>query len=281
MEIINEIETLRQRVNAWKSSSLTVGFVPTMGFLHEGHTSLIARAHDENDRVVVSIFVNPTQFGPNEDLEKYPRNIENDTRLCQESGGDILFLPEVETMYPDGFSSYVDMTGLTEPLCGSSRPGHFRGVCSVVCKLFNIVGADRAYFGEKDAQQLAVIRQMVRDLNMEVEIVGCPIIREADGLALSSRNTYLSESQRRDALVLSQSLSRARQFLEQGERDSDRIKSRMLELFSIVPTVRIDYAEIMDAHSLRPLTHIEGKILIALAAFVGNTRLIDNMTYEV
>ncbi len=281
MEIIKEIEDLRQRVKNWKSSGLTVGFVPTMGFLHEGHTSLIARAHNENDRVVVSIFVNPTQFGPNEDLEKYPRNIENDTRLCLESGGDVIFLPEVETMYPKDFSSYVDMSGLTETLCGRSRPGHFRGVCSVVCKLFNIVQADRAYFGEKDAQQLAVIRQMVRDLNMEVEIIGCPIIREPDGLAMSSRNTYLSESQRRDALVLSQSLSRARHLLEQGERDSDRIKSLILEQFSNAPTVRLDYAEIMDADSLRPSAYIEGKVLIALAAFVGKTRLIDNMTYEV
>ena len=206
MKIVTTVEGVREQVKAWRKEGKTVGLVPTMGYLHEGHKSLIDRAVKENDEVVVSVFVNPMQFGPTEDLDSYPRDLAADAKLCEAAGASIIFHPEPEEMYKDGFCSFVDMSGLTNALCGLSRPVHFRGVCTVVTKLFNIVTPDRAYFGEKDAQQLAVVKRMVRDLNMPLEIVGCPIIREADGLAKSSRNTYLPPEARQQALVLSKSI---------------------------------------------------------------------------
>ena len=197
MELFTTVQQVREQVRAWKKQGLTVGLVPTMGFLHEGHKSLIDRAVAENDKVVVSVFVNPIQFGPNEDFAQYPRDLEKDAALCENAGAAILFHPEPEEMYPNGFCTHVDVTGVTDNLCGAKRPGHFQGVCTVVSKLFHMVAPDRAYFGEKDAQQLAVIRRMVQDLNFDLEVVGCPIIRESDGLAKSSRNTYLNPEERR------------------------------------------------------------------------------------
>ncbi|MEE1491233.1 MAG: pantoate--beta-alanine ligase, partial [Massilioclostridium sp.] len=218
MKVSTTIAEVRSQVKEWKRQGLSVGLVPTMGYLHEGHQSLIARAARENDRVVVSVFVNPIQFGPSEDLESYPRDFERDCTLCEKTGADLVFHPEASEMYAENFCTYVDMDRLTKGLCGASRPVHFRGVCTVVSKLFHIVTPDRAYFGQKDAQQLAVIKRMVRDLSMDVEIVGCPIIREPDGLAKSSRNTYLSPQERRAAVVLSQALAEGRKALAEGER---------------------------------------------------------------
>lgn len=225
MNIVETVAEVRKQVKAWRMEGLTVGLVPTMGYLHEGHQSLIARACKENDRVVVSVFVNPTQFGPNEDLANYPRDMAHDTALCEKTGASLIFHPTPEEMYPKGFCSYVDMDVLTKELCGLSRPVHFRGVCTVVSKLFHIVQPNRAYFGEKDAQQLAVIRRMVLDLNMDIQIVGCPIVRESDGLAKSSRNTYLSPVERKAALVLSRSIFAGKQLVEQGESDAKDRKS--------------------------------------------------------
>ena len=223
MKVSTTIAEVRSQVKEWKRQGLSVGLVPTMGYLHEGHQSLIARAARENDRVVVSVFVNPIQFGPSEDLESYPRDFERDCTLCEKTGADLVFHPEASEMYAENFCTYVDMDRLTKGLCGASRPVHFRGVCTVVSKLFHIVTPDRAYFGQKDAQQLAVIKRMVRDLSMDVEIVGCPIIREPDGLAKSSRNTYLSPQERRAAVVLSQALAEGRKALAEGERSATTI----------------------------------------------------------
>ena len=220
MRVVKNIKEVRDAVKEWKAQGLSVGFVPTMGYLHEGHESLIKKAVKDNDRVVVSIFVNPMQFGPTEDLDKYPRDLERDSKLCENAGANLIFHPEKEEMYFEDFSSYVDINGLSDELCGKSRPIHFRGVCTVVTKLFNIVNPDRAYFGEKDAQQLAIIRRFVRDLNIDIEIIGCPIIREEDGLAKSSRNTYLSKEERQAALILSQSLNLAKDAINSGERNS-------------------------------------------------------------
>ena len=220
MKLVKKISEVKEIVKEWKESGLSIGFVPTMGYLHEGHGSLIKKAKEENDKVVVSIFVNPMQFGPSEDLESYPRDIEKDSKFVSELGGDLIFNPEPEEMYDEAFCSYVDMSVLTEELCGLSRPTHFRGVCTVVNKLFNIVGAHKAYFGRKDAQQLAIIKRMVKDLNMDIEIVGCPIVREEDGLAKSSRNTYLNEDERKAALVLSKSLNLAKDLAEQWISDN-------------------------------------------------------------
>ena len=254
-----------------------------MGYLHEGHESLINRAVAENDAVVVSIFVNPMQFGPTEDLASYPRDLEADSKLVEAAGAKLIFHPEPEEMYEDGFCSYVDMNGLTNALCGLSRPVHFRGVCTVVNKLFNIVKPDRAYFGEKDAQQLAVVKRMVKDLNMDIEIVGCPIIREADGLAKSSRNTYLSPESRKQAVVLSKSIFMARKMIEDGERDAEKVKKAMRELIESEPLTDIDYVEIVDVNTMKSLDVIKGDILCAIAVNVGGeARLIDNtmMTVE-
>ncbi len=280
MEIVNTVNEVRQIIKSWKQQGLGIGFVPTMGYLHEGHQSLIQRAVRENDRVVVSIFVNPMQFGPAEDLESYPRHLEHDAAMCEATGAHLIFHPEVSEMYLSDFCTYVDMTSLTEGLCGKSRPTHFRGVCTVVNKLFNIVGADRAYFGQKDAQQLAVIRRMVRDLNMDIEIIGCPIIREKDGLAKSSRNTYLNPEERRAALILNRSLAIGRELVEQGEKSTLKIISAITENINTQPLAKIDYVEVVDALSMQKVDKIERPVLVAIAVFIGKTRLIDNFIYE-
>jgi len=280
MKTVNTIAEVKGLIKEWKKSGLSIGFVPTMGYLHEGHKSLVEQARKENDKVVVSIFVNPTQFGPNEDFEKYPRNLEKDEALCSSAGADLIFAPEVVEMYPKSPSAFVDVEGVTEGLCGEKRPGHFRGVCIVVSKLFNIVAPDRAYFGQKDAQQLAVIKTMVRDLNFNIEIIGCPIIREEDGLAKSSRNTYLSPEERIAARVLNRSLSKGKEALAQGEKHSKIIKDIIVKELNSEPLAKIDYVEIVDSVTLKPIDIIEEPILTAIAVFVGKTRLIDNFTFE-
>lgn len=279
MKIITKIQGVRQQVKVWKQAGFSVGFVPTMGYLHEGHASLIKKAHAENDKVIVSDFVNPMQFGPSEDLASYPRDIERDSKISEAAGADCIFHPDADEMYFPDFSSFVDMTQLTEELCGKSRPIHFRGVCTVVSKLFNIVNPDRAYFGEKDAQQLAVIRHMVQDLNFDVEVVGCPIIREDDGLAKSSRNSYLSSEERQAAVVLNTSLNQIRNKIQAGEHNVATLLTTLSQQISSEPLAKIDYLEIVDSRSLKPVTEINDDILVAIAVYIGKTRLIDNFTY--
>ncbi|MBU5490243.1 MAG: pantoate--beta-alanine ligase [Eubacteriales bacterium] len=280
MTIVKTIEEVRAQVKAWRAEGLTVGLVPTMGYLHEGHQSLIARSVAENDRTVVSDFVNPIQFGPTEDLATYPRDIERDAALCESTGANLIFHPEADEMYAPDFCTYVDMDHLTKGLCGKTRPIHFRGVCTVVSKLFHIVQPDRAYFGQKDAQQLAVIRRMVRDLNMPLTIVGCPIIREEDGLAKSSRNTYLSAEERKAALCLSRGLNKGKAAVEAGETDAEKVKAIITAEIEAEPLSRIDYVEIVDWNNLEPVSSTEGSILAAVAVYIGKTRLIDNFIIE-
>ncbi|MBQ4531175.1 MAG: pantoate--beta-alanine ligase [Lachnospiraceae bacterium] len=280
MEIVKTIAEVRVQVKEWKKAGLSVGLVPTMGFLHEGHKSLIERAAKENDRVVVSDFVNPTQFGPTEDLASYPRDLERDAKLCEEAGASILFNPEVEEMYFDDRTTFVNMDGLTKELCGKSRPIHFQGVCTVVSKLFNIATPDRAYFGQKDAQQLAVIKRMVRDLNFDIEIVGCPIIREEDGLAKSSRNTYLSPEERKAAVILSQALKIGKELIEQGETSASKVKTAITEKINTEPLAKIDYVEVVDFNNIEPVENIGDSTLAAIAVYIGKTRLIDNFIIE-
>ena len=276
MQIATTINEVRKQVKAWKKEGFSVGFVPTMGYLHEGHGSLISRARQENDKVVVSIFVNPMQFGPGEDLESYPRDLDKDSAYCESLGADLIFHPEPEEMYTDGFCSYVDMSVLTEELCGLSRPVHFRGVCTVVNKLFNIVQPDRAYFGQKDAQQLAIIKRMVQDLNMDLEIIGCPIVREEDGLAKSSRNTYLSAEERQAALVLSKAVKLGQELVAAGETDAKKIVSEMSALIEKEPLARIDYVKAVDGLTMQQIDTVKTPMLVALAVYIGKTRLIDN-----
>ena len=278
--IVKTREEVRAQVKAWRAEGLTVGLVPTMGYLHEGHQSLIARSVAENDRTVVSDFVNPIQFGPTEDLATYPRDIERDAALCESTGANLIFHPEADEMYAPDFCTYVDMDHLTKGLCGKTRPIHFRGVCTVVSKLFHIVQPDRAYFGQKDAQQLAVIRRMVRDLNMPLTIVGCPIIREEDGLAKSSRNTYLSAEERKAALCLSRGLNKGKAAVEAGETDAEKVKAIITAEIEAEPLSRIDYVEIVDWNNLEPVSSTEGSILAAVAVYIGKTRLIDNFIIE-
>lgn len=281
MNISGSISEVRQIVKEWRKEGLTVGLVPTMGYLHEGHKSLIDKAVKENDRVVVSVFVNPIQFGPTEDLASYPRDLERDAKLCEEAGANLIFHPEKEEMYFDDFSSFVEVQGVSKGLCGKSRPIHFRGVCTVVTKLFNIVKPDRAYFGQKDAQQLAVVKRMVRDLNMDIEIIGCPIIREEDGLAKSSRNTYLSPEERKAAVILSKSLKLGKEAIEAGERDSKKIIDIITNNINTEKLAKIDYVEIVDPLSIENIDKIENSALVAMAVYIGKTRLIDNFIYEV
>ena len=281
MNISGSINEVRQIVKKWRKEGLTVGLVPTMGYLHEGHKSLIDKAVKENDRVVVSVFVNPIQFGPTEDLASYPRDLERDAKLCEVAGANLIFHPEKEEMYFDDFSSFVEVQGVSKGLCGKSRPIHFRGVCTVVTKLFNIVKPDRAYFGQKDAQQLAVVKRMVRDLNMDIEIVGCPIIREEDGLAKSSRNTYLSAEERKAAVILSKSLKLGKEAIEKGERDSKKIIDIITNNINTEKLAKIDYVEIVDPLSIENIDKIENSALVAMAVYIGKTRLIDNFIYEV
>lgn len=275
MKIVGTVKEVREQVKEWKKQGLSVGFVPTMGYLHEGHKSLMDAARKGNDKVVVSIFVNPTQFGPTEDLATYPRDLDHDAALCESAGVDLIFHPEAEEMYEKDFCSFVDMTGLTEGLCGKTRPIHFRGVCTVVNKLFNIVTPDHAYFGQKDGQQLAVIKRMVRDLNMDIEIVGCPIIREEDGLAKSSRNTYLSSEERKAALILSKTVALGKE-LAKTEKDANKVVEAMKKNIETEPLAKIDYVEAVDALSMAPVEKLEGTCMLAMAVYIGKTRLIDN-----
>ena len=279
MKIITTVDGVRKQVKEWRKEGLSVGLVPTMGYLHEGHKSLIDKAVAENDRVVVSVFVNPIQFGPTEDLASYPRDLDRDAALCEGAGAALIFHPQPEEMYHDDFSSFVDMNTLTGGLCGKTRPIHFRGVCTVVSKLFNIVVPDKAYFGQKDAQQLAVIRHMVSDLNFGIEIVGCPIIREEDGLAKSSRNTYLSDAERKAALILSQSLKEGKKQLEAGEKDAAKVRATITAKLESEPLAKIDYVEVVDWNTLEPVETIDGQVLVAIAVYIGKTRLIDNFIF--
>ena len=284
MIISGTVRETREQIKEWKKQGLSVGLVPTMGYLHEGHQSLMEAAKQNNDRVAVSVFVNPIQFEPGEDFASYPRDFEKDAALCEKVGVDLIFHPEAEEMYDEDFCTYVDMDGLTKELCGKSRPTHFRGVQTVVSKLFHIIPADRAYFGQKDAQQLAVIKKMVRDLSMDIEIVGCPIIRETDGLAKSSRNTYLNAEERQAALVLSRSLAAGRALIEDGEREAAKVKQCIEEVIAQERLARIDYVEIVDFSDITPiekLDHAKGKeVLCAIAVFIGKTRLIDNFIWK-
>lgn len=280
MQIEKTVAGVKAQVKAWKKEGLSVGLVPTMGYLHEGHKSLIDRAVEENDRVVVSIFVNPIQFGPTEDLESYPRDLKADSLLCEKAGAALIFAPEPSEMYAEDFTTFVDMSGVTAELCGKSRPIHFRGVCTVVNKLFNIAMPDRAYFGQKDAQQLAVIRRMVRDLNMNLEIIGCPIIREADGLAKSSRNTYLSAEERQAALVLSRAVKAGQAMVQAGEKDGEKVLAEMRRIISEEPLARIDYVEMVKWDTIEIHHRVDCPVLVAIAVFIGKTRLIDNFIQE-
>ena len=275
MKIVGTVKEVREQVKEWKKQGLSVGFVPTMGYLHEGHKSLMDAARKDNDKVVVSNFVNPMQFGPTEDLATYPRDLDHDAALCESAGVDLIFHPEPEEMYEKDFCSFVDMTGLTEGLCGKTRPIHFRGVCTVVNKFFNIVTPDRAYFGQKDGQQLAVIKRMVRDLNMDIEIIGCPIVREEDGLAKSSRNTYLSPEERKAALILSKTVALGKE-LAKTEKDANKVVEAMKKNIETEPMAKIDYVEAVDALSMEPVEKLEGTCMLAMAVYIGKTRLIDN-----
>ena len=281
MIIATTIAQLRAQVAAWKKEGLTVGLVPTMGYLHEGHASLVDEAVRQCDRVVASDFVNPTQFGPNEDLEAYPRDFDRDCALLEEHGCAMVFHPAVEEMYAPGAVTYVEiLSDMPKQLCGRTRPIHFRGVCTVVSKLFNIVTPDKVFFGQKDAQQLAIIRQMVRDLSYGIEIVGCPIVREADGLAKSSRNTYLSEAERQAALVLSESVFLGQKMVAEGETDANKIVAAMTEHIQAQPLAKIDYVSAVDGVTMDPVDRIAGTVLVAMAVYIGKTRLIDNFIVE-
>jgi pantoate--beta-alanine ligase len=278
MKTFPTIQEMRSASRATHGANRTLGFVPTMGALHEGHLSLVRAAKSKCDVVAASIFVNPTQFGPNEDFSKYPRTFERDSELLKNAGVDFLFAPTPEEMYPKGAVMWVSVEGLSDKLDGKSRPGHFRGVTTVVSKLFHIVEPDVAFFGQKDAVQLVLIRRMVRDLNMPVEIIGCPIVRETDGLAMSSRNTYLTAQERKSATVLNRTLREIKQRFDQGERNSAKLLSAGMEIFQQEPGARLDYLEIVDPETLNSLAAINREALVAVAAYVGSTRLIDNVT---
>ena len=278
MKIVRTISEVRQYVKEWRSQGLTVGLVPTMGYLHEGHQSLIAAAVKGNDRVVVSVFVNPKQFGPAEDLASYPRDLEKDAALCEATGAHLLFHPEPSEMYPQGHCAFADVEELGKVLCGKTRPIHFRGVCTVIVKLANIVMPDRMYFGQKDAQQLTIVRRLARDLNMPVEIVGCPIVRETDGLAKSSRNAYLNPEERRAAVILSRAIAAGKATAQNGTVTPDEIREIMLRTLAEEPAANVEYVEIVDSQTLLPVDNLNGPILVAIAVRIGKTRLIDYFT---
>lgn len=278
MQLFKTVAEVEAFVKKCKREGKTIGFVPTMGFLHEGHLSLITRAVSENDVAGVSVFVNPTQFGVGEDFSSYPRDLDRDMKMAEEAGAAFMFAPAAEEMYPDGYKTYTEVEEITKKLCGISRPTHFRGVTTVVQKLLNLSGADRAYFGKKDAQQLLVIERMVKDLHMPVEIIGCPIVRESDGLAKSSRNTYLSEAERKAALCLSRGLLKAKAVIEEGEMDAEKVKAVIEAEINAQPLADIDYVSIVDRDKLEEIKTIEkDNTLIALAVRFGTTRLIDNL----
>lgn len=280
MQLIETVAGVKEQVAAWKAAGLSIGLVPTMGSLHEGHESLMDAARAACDKVVVSVFVNPLQFGPDEDYDNYPRNIERDGAICKAHGVDVVFHPAPEEMYGPNFNTYVVMETLTDALCGASRPGHFRGVCTVVNKLFNIAQPDKAFFGQKDAQQLAIIKRMVADLNMNLQVVGCPIVREEDGLAKSSRNTYLSAEERQAALVLSRAIFAGKQAVQAGERDAEALKRLMGDIIAAEPLARVDYIEVVDGATMQPVETLGSSVLTAMAVYIGSTRLIDNFIYE-
>lgn len=280
MIIAKTKKEVRLQIKKWIQDGKSIGFVPTMGYLHEGHESLLIRAKKENDIVVASIFVNPTQFGPTEDLESYPRDWNRDEELCNNVGVDLIFYPDAEEMYDRGACTSVEVLHLTNELCAKSRPTHFAGVCLVVSKLFHLVSPTRAYFGEKDAQQLAVIKRMVKDLDFDIQIIGCPIIREEDGLAKSSRNTYLSVKERKAATILNQALSKGKQLIMSGETSAALIKSEIKKMIEKEPLARIDYIEVVHFDTIAPAITIDGNILVAIAVFFGKTRLIDNFIIE-
>jgi len=276
MEILRTVDSVRQWVWAQREVGRAIHFVPTMGYFHEGHLSLMRRAKADGGAVLVSIFVNPLQFGPNEDYARYPRDFERDRHMAESVGVDAIFYPEVHEMYPEGFQTEVRVKELSKPLCGRSRPGHFEGVATVVLKLFNITTPDRAYFGMKDYQQLRIIQQLVRDLNLPIEIVACPIVREPDGLAMSSRNVYLSPEERVAATVLYRSLQWAQAQVAAGERDAHVLREGVYQRIAAEPLARIDYVEVVDADTLQPVERIGRPTLVAVAAFFGKARLIDN-----
>ena len=278
MKIVKSIDVLREDLKRYKLEDKSIGLVPTMGYLHEGHASLIRRAREENDIVVVSDFVNPIQFGPNEDLNTYPRDLEADSKLCQEIGVDFIFAPEASEMYHDR-KTFVDIEEMSDNLCGAKRPGHFRGVCTVCTKLFNITGANRAYFGQKDAQQVAIIKKVVEDLNIPIEIIACPIVREDDGLALSSRNTYLSKEERKAALCLSKAIFKGEELAKAGYR-LDEVLDKMEEIISAENLAKIDYISAVDLATMKDAKDLDGDRLIAIAVYIGKTRLIDNFIYR-
>jgi len=277
MLIIRTVQKMQAYSKEMRRKGKRTGFVPTMGALHEGHLSLIRRARKDNDLVVVSIFVNPCQFGPREDFKKYPRNFKHDASLCKNERVDCIFYPAVQEMYPGNYKTFISVEGLSDALCGKSRPGHFRGVATVVAKLFNIIQPDNAYFGQKDAQQSVIIKKMAADLNMPVSIKVIPTVRDKDGLALSSRNRYLSVREKQDAKVLSQALKLARLLVDGGQRSAQRVAERMKQLIQKKKSLKIEYISLVDADNLVPLTRISGSCIIALAAKVGKTRLIDNL----
>ena len=279
MKIATTVLETRNTVKNWRKEGYTVGLVPTMGFLHEGHASLIKKCREQNDKVVVSVFVNPTQFGPNEDLEAYPRDLEKDKALCESLGVDLIFHPEPSEMYQNP-KTYMNIEGLSDNLCGKSRPIHFKGVCTVVSKLFNIVAPDRAYFGQKDAQQLAIIKKMVQDMNFDVEVVGCPIVREEDGLAKSSRNTYLSDEERKAALCLSKSVKKGMEIIKEGI-SAKEVLDEMKKVINQEPLAKIDYVSMVDSLTMEDVETVDRDVLVAMAVYIGKTRLIDNFSFEV
>ncbi|TYQ15570.1 UNVERIFIED_CONTAM: pantoate--beta-alanine ligase [Acetivibrio alkalicellulosi] len=277
MRVVEKIAEIKSIVRSQKRTEKTIGFVPTMGYLHEGHMSLVETSLRHNDYTIMSIFVNPTQFGPNEDFERYPRDLDGDLKKAELAGVDIVFIPTKEEIYPKGYKTYVNVEGITNLLCGKSRPDHFRGVTTIVNKLFNIVEPDKAYFGQKDAQQVAVIRKMTSDLNLNVEIVTCPTIREDDGLAMSSRNAYLSEKDRLSATILSKSLFEAKELINKGERNREKIIDFIIQRINTEKDAIIDYVDAVDGDSLEQIDFLKGNVLLALAVKFGQTRLIDNM----
>jgi len=281
MTIVRSVSAMKALSRGWRREGRRIGFVPTMGYLHEGHLSLVRESKVRADVTVVSIFVNPTQFGPNEDFKKYPRDLEKDSAFLSEAGVDCLFYPDAAEIYPPNYRTYVEVEGLQDRLCGRSRPGHFRGVATIVLKLFDIVGPDQAFFGAKDAQQVLIIGRMAADLDLDVEVVTCPIVREPDGLAMSSRNAYLTTDQRTAARVLSTSLRWADKAVGAGERDAGRLLSGIRSILEAEPLARIDYVEAVDPETLDPVAEIRGQVLVALAVFIGPTRLIDNIRLDV
>jgi pantoate--beta-alanine ligase len=281
MITVRAVADMKRLARAWRADKKRIGFVPTMGYLHEGHLSLVRESKKRTDVTVVSIFVNPTQFGPNEDFKKYPRDLAQDSAYLEGGGVDALFFPGTAEIYPPGYRTYVEVEGLGDRLCGKSRPGHFRGVATVVLKLFDIVGPDQAFFGAKDAQQVLIIKRMAGDLDLDVEVVTCPLVREPDGLALSSRNAYLGPAERKAALVLSASLRWAEKAVGAGERDPARLVAGIRSILEAEPLARVDYVEAVDPETLEPVAELRGGVLVALAVFIGPTRLIDNIRLNV